>query len=486
MINLNQQFNVLCSIFLIMSLGYQPAYGQMIEWQYEVRAKVKTSPMIFWADEEGNGFYNIRKINPDQPSDANYGSFLLMLDKNGNFKGTTYVKDCEMSSAFLPFGKNELLSSGYNCDGPKARIKDSRVFNYRGKLLRKGKAFPGSYFASIWSNDGFTFFSKPTEKWGYSFISIGRLDENLQISYDSVSLVPLKRPDLGIVNSFKDPVQVENGNWIVPMQYGKIKEDTGIRLRHGIVLGIEGDEIIWKYPDTLMPFTIAHVSAYADKIGVLMKGSNVRGSHFLALLDEDGNEIQHIYFRPNTRKVRDMILDGETIILLGTNSIMRYDFDGNLLSEFDLSDQNLSRTVRMQLLKDGSIIFTALRNSNVVIMKVNFGAVEAEIEADNQSPLPISYSSIERVSQKALSVSVFPNPTSININFELEKELEADGTFYIQIFDASGRMMHNDTFKDKFYQLGVSDFSSGTYIYKIVSNDEVETEFITGQFIKVD
>lgn len=484
----------LTSIFLLFNLSSTDSFSQTIEWVYEVKAKEKTVPQFFWIDEKGNGFYNIRKQNPNKPGDANYGSFLLMLNKDGQYKRTTTINGCSLSTKLLPFGKNKLISSGFTCsEGAPSKV--TRLFNYEGKTLKIGKdAFPGNYFASIRTEDGFTFFSKPTKGWSYTDISIGKIDKGLNISYESISLKALELKDLGIVNSFRDPALTPNGTWVVPMQFGEInKAKNGISLDHGKVLGIKDAKIIWQYPQVLEKRKIERISVHEDKVGVLMSRNS--GYYLFVTLDQNGQVLDKLKLRINSLILRDVILTEKHIIVLALHNIYWFDKTGNLIAELDLKKKNLMNANRMQLLADGSIIFAARRDENAAIIKVNLEneetiepeeELEEELveESDNINDTKISYGSIDNeIDKTIISATVYPNPTSSFINFEFDTELENNESFQIQIFNAAGQLLMTEGLNQNGQPIDVQSFSAGTYIYKITANDN--RNMITGQFIKV-
>lgn len=493
-------FSLFLSLFFILQFLPKSSEAQSIDWVYEVKDQVNTIPQFFWVDENGNGFYNVRKINPKNRGDAGYGGFLLMLDKDGKFKGTTYVRDCKRVANLLPFGKDQFISSGFNCN-KKPMVKDTRLINHKGKTIKKGLAFPGNYFANIWTGDRFSFFTKPTQKWSYTFITIGNIDKNLKITYDSIPLAPAAQKDLGIVNSYKDPFLSQNGTWAIPMQYGKISgKSNGISLDHGTILGVKESKIIWQYPDTLSSFTLNNLSGYKNKIGALMKKNGFRTNDLFVLLDEDGKELKHFYFRPKTRSVKDMILTEKGFILLGQNKLLWYDYDGNLTSEFNLGEENLNNAWRMQLLQDGAIIISAKRNGNAIYAKINpaeefleedialeeepkFKEEEKEKEEEEEEESSISYSSIEDISETTLSASVFPNPTSAFINFEFDVSSGNKGPYSLQIFDSSGKLLINKQFNENFHSIDLANYPAGNYVYRISTTQD--QKLITGQFIKV-
>ncbi len=478
------------SIFIFISLISNPCYSQTVEWIYEVKGETKTIPQYFWVDEDGNGFYNIQKVNPNLPGDLAYGSFMLMLDNDGQYKRTTKINNCNKSIRLLPFGKNKLISSGFNCSGEIMK-KDTRLFNYKGETLKtKDVAFPNGFFANVPTDDGFVFFSKPSEKWSYTYISIGKIDEDLNLTYDSVSIAILERKGFGLANNQKDPVLTKNGTWIIPMNYGKINDpNKGIFLKDGIVLGVRGSKISWQYSLGLDNHTIESIDGYKDKTGILLVPKNSYKYSVFLLLDHTGKEVNRFELDTKKKPVRDLILTKNHIIVLSLERVFWYDKTGVLIADFDLKNEGLTNARRMQLLNDGSIIIAGRRNENAAIIKINLEEKNNRERGKKENKekndiTEVTYSSIdEEIDNAIISATVYPNPTSSFINFEFKMEVEATQTFLIQIFNTSGQLLTTESFNQNSQPIEVESFPAGTYIYKITAHDK--RKMLTGQFIKV-
>lgn len=476
------------------------ANAQTIEWQYEVEAKVKTIPQYFWVDEAGNGFYNIREENPDRPGDANYGSFLLMLDKNGNFKRTTRINNCEKTVQLLPFGESQLISSGYVCTNGDSISKNTQLFDYSGKRKREGNShFPGNYFASIPINGEFTFFSKPTKRWAYTYISIGKIDKDLNTSYQKVPLDNIKDTSYGIVNTYVDPVLSANGTWVIPMQYGTVRNSgLSIEPKHGIAMGVRNEEIVWQYPLNKSNHRVRGVCAHGDKIGVLR--SKGKGHFPFAILDQNGKVLKELELPWRSRSfIRGVAMTDKEIIIQTTNALLRYSIEGQLLNSLKYSDLNMRNGNRIQLLEDGSVIVSARRNENAVIIKISFddakeAALESEIEAleneivteqKTEAKNQITYSSIDKSFDKSiLSATVYPNPTAAFIHFDFERPVGQMNEFDIQIFSLNGKLVHSKTANQIGQPIDVQSLAGGTYMYRISVNGE--KQLMSGRFVKVD
>lgn len=364
---MNKLLKLYLSIFLGVLIAPNICFSQYVEWMYQFDAEVEMVPQFFWVDKEGHGYYNIAPINPVKSADRKFERFLLMLDEDGQYKGTTYIRHGNRNIQVLPFGENRMIASGYEHftnDGYNG--KHSRVYDYKGNLLKTGAAIPGLTFSRVWTKDHFTFFTEPGRRYDYSSFSIGQIDQDLAIHYDTVAIESLARKDL-FLGASDDPVHMPNGNWIIPMDYGPV-EDEGMTHspQNALVLGVKDNEIIWTYPDTLSRHSLDRMSSYKDKIGVLIGWS----APLFVLLDQNGEELKHFRFITHTGLIKDMVLHEDFFALLSDEKLIWYDLSGNVLAELLLSDYNLNRGLKMRLLPDGAILFTGTNQEHPVIVKV--------------------------------------------------------------------------------------------------------------------
>lgn len=474
---------VFCVIFL--SCLSTSAHCQHLVWEYELNGEDHHYPQDYWVDDNGNSYINIYQIPEDGKKKE---IFLLLLNKHGNYRGSLYINSCKNRRMLVPFGSNRYVTSGYNCmatDDDKVRLSlDSRLFNQHGQLLKSGEAFPGNYFARVFKGRQGTFFSKPNAKWGYSFLSIGRLTKDLEVTYDSIPLTAIERADLGIVNNKIKPVQTTNGSWIVPFQYGKVdeKDSQQISLKHGFVLGIADEKILWQYPDTLHHVTVRGVSTYGDVIGVAM----ARRRYFpsvVALLRQDGSLIKDLKLNPACETINDIEMTADHIILLLDDDRVRwYSYDGEMEHEYVFNKGKKFRLREMLLLPDESLLITSVLDGQALISKLSIDEIN-ERESDELSS-DIHFASIEEAAEEALSVAVYPNPTAILVNFELNIELE--DSYQIQVFNAIGQGVFSSSFREKNYTLEVAHLPAGTYFYRIAMEQDGKKEIVTGKFVKVD
>ncbi|WP_379967283.1 T9SS type A sorting domain-containing protein [Epilithonimonas sp. UC225_85] len=76
------------------------------------------------------------------------------------------------------------------------------------------------------------------------------------------------------------------------------------------------------------------------------------------------------------------------------------------------------------------------------------------------------------------NIKVYPNPTEQLVNISFGKQ--NDTSFIFEIYDASGKILINKNIKKgiEIYNIDISDFVSGSYIYKIKSNSYIKTGII--------
>jgi len=452
-------------IFLQIYIPFN-CFSQEIDWIFEVNDKVNTT---------------------------NYGSFLLMLDRNGEFRRTTKINNCNAAIKLLPFGKNKLIASGHTCLDGIGTYRDTRLYNYQGKTLKtENNAFPGDYFSSLPIKEGFTFFSKPFDNFDFSYISIGTINKDLKIGYDSVSLKSIAKNNLGIVNVDTDPAFLSDETWIVPFQYGKIgHEGISMTMDHGSIIGIRDSKILWEYPKSLSNGKVEAICSYELNVAMLIS----QGLNYclFSMVDQTGVELEKLTLNTQGAIIRDLLVTKKYIIVLGYNKILWYNKLGELIKEMDLLEMEISQANRSQLFGENSLICSAVKNGNAVIFKVIFEETsvskynfsDKKDDEEEMFAAEISYSSIDNeMDNLVVSASIYPNPTSSVINFEFEGKIDNEATFEVYIFNSAGKLMFSEIINNNSAQVDVQDLEAGIYIYQIRSNSK--NNLITGQFVKVN
>ncbi len=475
-----------------------PIFGQQIEWVYEVEDQVNTISNLLWVDKEGNSLYSIIRINPKSPGTIGYGYYLLMLDKNGNYKRTTYVKGCKRSRRILPFGKDKFLSVGKGCGD---RSNNIRLYDYEGNTSKIGEAFPGNCFASAWYDDKFTFFTKPGDRWGYSFMAIGGIDKNLNTTYDSIDLSELKREDMGIMFGRESPVRTENGVWVIPTIYGEVKGQS-FDPKSGFVIGVKESKIVWRYPKVDNHYKIHSVCEFENKIGAYFKNFDHPGPDVFVFLNKNGEELKSLNISQRYESVRGLAMTKDRIVILDQRFISWYDHDGDLKGQLDIAGLGFIHIGLMKLQRNGDVILTAIKNGNGVMIKITTNekgkeqstieeekgeVVEAEENDLSESESQVSYVSYgsvdEVLEENIVSATVYPNPTSSYIHFKIDSKVNKEEAFTVQIFDSSGRLVMSEITHRNNAPLNVQNLPSGVYIYRLKSRG---SEMINGQFIKAN
>ncbi|MCC6725030.1 MAG: hypothetical protein IT258_11005, partial [Saprospiraceae bacterium] len=145
-------------LYCLLTLGANPSYAQ--EWRYEGSKEYMNS--VFggsWLDEQGNSYHNVQlsKLTSKSAS-ATTGSRLMILDKNGRFKGIVQVSACQSRNPLLPFSGDRLLSLGHNCNVDTAETPDMRLFDKSGKLLIKGPSHDLYKMSTVRTESGYKAF----------------------------------------------------------------------------------------------------------------------------------------------------------------------------------------------------------------------------------------------------------------------------------------------------------------------------------------
>ena len=103
----------------------------------------------------------------------------------------------------------------------------------------------------------------------------------------------------------------------------------------------------------------------------------------------------------------------------------------------------------------GSFVAQALERGNITPQKINI--------VSNDGPL---------------NIKIYPNPTDELVNISFGKQNNTG--FIFEIYDASGKILINKNIKKgiEIYNVDISNFVSGSYIYKIKSNIYIKTGII--------
>lgn len=458
--------------------------AQQLIWRYEYDTGKTNMPGHFWIDESGNGYFNIGKENPASKNTFPLHHSLLILNGNGEYNGSVFIKQCKRGGNLLPYNDDKYIMSGQNCEGYSLSERRSYLFNHDGTLAQEGRSFDGSYFAQTPTKRGYTYFSKPSRRFSHTYLSIGYIDEDFNISNDSIPLGPLKKEGLGMVFNFIAPVQLENESWIMPFNYGKVR--TGISVDHGSVFCVKDEQILWQYPKSLSNYRLTNIDSENNNVTLLMRGTNNFKGRSFVKLNSEGKVLEIASFLPKVTSIKDMKVYNDEILILGSTILTWYDWNGELIREFDLSKEKISGR-RMQVLEDGSVVVVGMHHGKTVILKVSIH--ETNDKEINDESLETDYSIISAQAnfenEKAMSVSVFPNPSSIRINFEIKSQKE-NQKYRIDLFDRSGRLIFSDNFESTHYEIALHDFVEGTYFYRIFSQSEEKPEIINGQFVKIN
>lgn len=488
-------------IYLLLFLcGSNFTNAQEIIWEYKIETPYYNAPSSFWIDENGAGYYNIYRTLPKNIGQAPKHYMLLSLDGNGKFNGAYQVKNCASSAPLLPFGNDLFLSAGNNCDGVNLSSHDNRVYNKKGDLVSKTESFNEFYFARVKGKKGYTLFSDKLGFTLYSPITIGHIDWKFKKKSYDVKMESLKKDDRGLTNDFDPPRQLNNDMWILPLHYGKGGNGSMLK-QEALIIAIKKKRIKWKYSHPIDSYRYEGFSTYKNNTAVVLRSVPLKSKLFV-LLDENGNVILEKEFKTRTA-IQKVILTENNLIILSAGELYIFDLQGEPLST--LTDYQKDLTVQqdnMEILQDGDLIITGRSYRNTFIRRVNISeflsANEEELNAtmetegkiinqteDDKIDFEIKSAEIDELAEETISASIYPNPASLFINFEINNS-GGDGIYLIKILSSTGQLVHSDSFEDTSYELMLSDFPSGNYFYKIVEKTKSNTLVLSGNFIRIE
>lgn len=473
------RYLIVSTVILISLL--QNLCAQEVLWTYEVKGESPTYPSLSWLDDNENIYANITYPDKSSGSGSTYNSgYLLKISNSGTFGGVTYIRTCENKSTFFPFGKNRFLTYGNNCEKNLNGLRyDTRIFNQRGKLLSKGTTLPEHKSLTGYIDGTPIFFSRKLDFDDFSTLYLGSIDKRHQIQYDSIDVSSAKIDDYGI-SMVSNPVYIGN-QWVLILNYLKHRERGLGRtpVFSGIVALGEG-KVLWNYtlgePNRFMDY----IDADSDKIVALYHHPNL-STKTVKILDLSGNLTNEFNDDiPRNNKIIDLKIVGNKIVILTSLGLRFYSFSGELEKIVELPDIILRHGNNMLICSDYSIIIRGTKDGNAIFAKIGNKKVSDE---NDEGKEVVEFSTVEKVTEKIVSASVFPNPTTETLNFSLEhddnKKIQK---CHIEIFSSDGRRVLSSRLKIEDMKIDVHQLTIGTYIYRITLNDK---QHVAGQFIKI-
>ena len=461
------------------SAGICQLGAQTLEWRYVFDYAVNTRSGDLLVDENQEVFTNISTQRPD----GSYrGGGMVALDAKGRFNGMIMMTNPVAEATFAPFGDGRYISSQWG---------ETRIFDAQGDLIATGKGFGGNPYARITTTKGHVYFTKPLDRFESSYITIGTINNDFEVEKDSIPLQPIAIDGLGMSLTYKKPARTSHGVWMVPFQYGRV--NGGMSVEHTIVAAIKDEKILWTFPPSLTDHPVVAVTAQGERIGVVC--GEYRRTHRFYLLDQNGVTQTQFDFQFAGR-IEGVRINQDQVSILTSHSMYVYTLEGLLVQEISISNDFLINPTEFEVMDNGDYIIAGNYQGQATIIRINMSGQDTppiasdlmdvhpgDQRSDNAPEAsPVSQVSLQTVSEETISASVFPNPASLYINFELKNG--PTPPFTIAVFDGAGQLLHKDTFEVNSYRLSLEQFVPGTYVYRLQSSSSQE-KILSGQFIKI-
>lgn len=475
-IDMKQSQLLYLSIAYLVSLATVDA--QYLEWRYDLDPTTKGRAYTIWLDQDQNICSNYRTYRED----GSYrGKGLFKVDQNGQFKGIIEPNLCD-SQQFVPFGKDQYLMETNYCDGYR-----STLFDTKGNIVNPGEKLSLGKFATIIQPEGIYVFNRPLGNYENPYFNLTQVNWDFQIQESRIDLTPIQQGELGMTTAYVKPVRTENGTWILPIQYGE-RNGPGTSVDHGSLHGIRNGEVTWSYPDTLSHYTLEVMATHENKVAAIFKQTQNYRPKLFIMLDDQGRELGNFPFKQRGQ-IKAFALSEQYCFILTHFDLLKYDHDGNLHQKIKVYQDYGIQSKEMLMQDENTFIIVGHTDQgNGVMAKLKIEALpKNDVVIEEKEPtqtIPIAEASFEEVTEEALSVAAFPNPTSLFINFELKEGYELGDKFQIEIFSANGTLITKDEFPETRYELDVQSFLPGTYIFRIYSIDR-RHQIFTGRFVKI-
>ena len=462
-----------------LSSGINYLGAQTLEWRYEFDYPVDTRCGDLLVDEDQHVFANISTY---RPSNSYRGGGMIALDARGRFNGMIMNTDPDAEATYAPFGNGGYISSQYG---------ESRVFDAQGNVIASGQAFGGNPYARVTTTTGHVYFSKPLDNFKASYVTIGRVSNDFKFDTDTILLQPIAIEGLGISMPYEKPAMTSHGVWIVPFIVGSV--DGGMNVEHTFVAAIKGEKILWKFPPSLTDPPARAFTTEGERIGVVLKVNNTTYQFFL--LNTNGQVRTQFDFQISGTVV-DARLNKELVTVMTRNSLYVYTLDGVEVSHIILTNDFLIYPTEFEVMDNGDYIVAGNYQGKTTIIRIRMsGPISPsgphdQVDTSKANPFrenpqeasPVSQVTMQTVSAETISASIFPNPASLYITFELKNRPALPCT--IAVFDGSGQLLHQDTFEGNNYTLPLDRFVPGTYFYRLQSPSSQE-KILSGKFIKI-
>ncbi len=463
-----------CLLFTFSQQGRLNA--QQIVWEYEIPlAKKAANVGTFWIENDQLNI-NVNNYKTD---------YLMTLHMDGYLESITYLNECGVNSELVPFTNGTLLTSGFNCFYEGNREYDSRVYSKEGKLIKKGPAFGKGSYKYLKVESGYQFIKNP---YNYKFeeVTLGSIDWDFNIEESIISTKRMTHPDFGIAPAGGNLCQTKSGYIVTGFDYGEVKSKNRMTPKGGFVSAFdtENKRLMWQYPQSPDGYVLRRFRNNDHLIGLFrMKMGSSRS--LLEIIDESGRLLNSFEIRGD--KPVDFVVLKDKIIALFRHHITAYTHDGEVIREYQYDSEKRFKQSRIQKINESEYLVLGYTSSfeTAVIRRLSFE--EATVTTSEEEELPIVKGvQIDEVDEEVISLSLFPNPASIYINFRLNGDLKADAKYIVEIFDMDGKPVFSQEFDQSEIELEISTLPSGQYFYRLFNADrQMDTKIFSGKFIKI-
>ena len=470
---------LLLFIAAYLSGGIRHVTAQTLEWRYVFDYTVNTRCGDLLVDEKQNVFTN---ISTERPDGSYRGGGMIALDASGRFNGMIMMNNPVAEATFAPFGKGGYISSKWG---------ESRIFDAQGNLVKSGKGFGGNYYSRVTTPKGHVYFSKPLDNFEASYITIGRVSYDFRFEKDSIPLQPIAKEGLGMSLTYRKPAMTGQGVWIVPFSYGPVNGSMSVE--HSNVAAIKNERILWTFPKSLTDNPAIACTAEGERIGVVLKAPD--RTYQFCLLDHNG-QIRSSFDFQVTGTIVDVRMNQQRVSILTRNSLYVYTIEGAQVTNIPVSNDFHINPTEFEVIDNGDYIIAGNYQGQATVIRISMADQDDPVSPNDQIDLrlgdqstddsqvtnPVSQVTLETISDETISASVFPNPASLYINFELKSGSTL--TCSIAVFDGSGQLLHKDSFTGNHYRLSLDRFVPGTYFYRLQSSSDQE-KILSGKFVKI-
>jgi len=159
-------------------------------------------------------------------------------------------------------------------------------------------------------------------------------------------------------------------------------------------------------------------------------------------------------------------VDGKVKVELGDLGIIT---EGKVINKDGLTEDESKLNIRTNVMKE----LVDDHENSVDSITVKSSAISNKKDPDKRGQEPFQENKLNKN-----ALTVFPNPTTRDITVRVKNE----GTYNIDVFDNSGRLVRNTSFKGTQKVIDVSMFPVGSYHLRLTNTDDGEMK--TLQFIR--